>query len=287
MKRILLILLFLSVLSPFLWADQAMDYYTIGMDLYEHGSYQDSAVILEGVVKTSPNFWQAYGVLGHDYVNLGDYAKGMAECEKSLSLHPDNPDLKTYLETLKTLPPPTPTPVGSQAPVSTGSGSGPGRPSSKPLPGYFYLGLGGGVDIPRQGWQAAYTSSPGGMACLGYVFDPNLELQLELEGFHFSGVNYSGPISDTELFVIPTLRYRFDLGAISPYLLAGAGGELELLSGNTGPPVEDLDAVLGAGLEAGMDKRIFLFVEGKYNFIFSQGVTGRDIPVLAGVRFGL
>jgi hypothetical protein len=288
MKRLLLTLLLLLVLVPALWADQAMDYYTTGLDLYEHGNYQDSAVILEGVVRASPDFWQAYGILGHDYVNLGDYQKAMADCEKSLSLHPDNPELRTYTDNLKTLPPPTPTPSGGSASVSTQGGeSKVVQLPSKPFPGFFYLGLAGGMDIPGQGWQSAYRLSPGGMLCLGYAFDKNWEVQLELEGFYFSGVNYSGSIFDTELFAIPTLRYRFSLEGITPYLLAGVGGEFELLSGNTGPPVGDLDVALGAGLEAGLGSNTFLFVEGKMNFIFSSQVVGRDIPILAGIRFGL
>jgi tetratricopeptide (TPR) repeat protein len=289
MKRLFLTLLLLTALTPLLWADQAMDYYTTGLDLYEHGNYRDSAVILEGVVRSSPDFWQAYGILGHDYVNLGDYQKGIADCEKSLSLHPDNSELKTYTDNLKTLPPPTPTPVGSSASVSTqGNGTTAAPPRADHAPGFFYLGLAGGMDIPRQGWQSAYHSSPGGMLCLGYEFDKNWEVQLELEGFYFSGVNYSGPIFDTELFAIPILRYRFSgLGGIIPYLLAGGGGEFELLSGNSDSPVIDLDAALGAGLEADLGSQSFLFVEGKYNFIFSQQVTGKDIPVLAGIRFGL
>lgn len=150
-------------------------------------------------------------------------------------------------------------------------------------PGFFYLGLAGGIDIPGQGWQTAYTLSPGGMACLGFEFDKDLSLQLDMEGFTFSGVNFSGTISDTELFLIPTVRYHFG----GPYLLAGAGGEFELLSGNPGAPVADFDVVLGAGFEADLGDRAFFFVEGKYNFIFSSQVVGQDIPVLAGCRLGL
>jgi hypothetical protein len=29
------------------------------------------------------------------------------------------------------------------------------------------------------------------------------------------------------------------------------------------------------------------FVEGKYNFIFANGVIGRDIPLMAGIKLSL
>jgi tetratricopeptide (TPR) repeat protein len=276
------------VSTPALRADQNMEYFTMGSDLYKQGNYQDSAVILEGVVRVNPGYWQAYEILGHDYVSLGDYKRALADCEKSLSLHPDNPDLKTFYETLKTLPPPTPTPAGVPSKSSTPAAGSTGAPAhTDHSPSYFYLGLAGGADLAGQGWQSAYTAGPGGKILLGYQFDPNWAFQLDLEGFYFTGVNFSGAISDIEGFALPSLHYSFRDGWIGPYLMAGAGGEFELLSGNPGLTVADLDAFLGAGLEADLGNRAFLFVEGKYNFILSANATANDTPVLAGARFGL
>jgi tetratricopeptide (TPR) repeat protein len=291
MKRLALTLLSLLAWAPLLWADQADEYFKIGKDLYDQGNYHDSAVILEGVVRHKPDYWAAYEILGHDYVSLGDYQKALADCQKSLDLHPDNPSLLTFLNNLKTLPPPTPTPQA--APVGTPSGtvtptanqnpsSQAGTPKGHPY-NFFYVGLAGGADNPAKSWQSAYKAGPGGGLFIGMQLDKAWDVRLDLEGFYFSGTNYSGPIKDVELYVLPTLRYHFD----GPYLLLSAGGEMELLSGNTGQPVSDFDLALGAGYEAELGRRTFVFVEGKYNFIFSPLATGNDVPVVAGVRMGL
>ncbi len=285
MKKSVVTLLLLWAAAPLLWADQDDDYFQMGKDLYDHGNYHDSAVILEGVVKHNPGYWAAFDILGHDYVDLGDYPKAIADCQKSLDLHPDNPTLQAFLNNLKTLPPPTPTPVGWVPNSASTAGGQPPKAQAaagRPL-GYFYLGLAGGGDIPAKGWQAAYTAAPGGSLQLGMRLDGEWDVRLDLAGFGFSGTNYSGPISDVELYALPTVLYHFG----GPYLLLSAGGEGEILSGNTGPPVLDFDLALGAGYEADLGGRAWLFVEGKYNFILSPLAIGNDAPVVAGVRMGL
>ncbi len=273
-----------------LWAVQDDDYFQLGKSLYDKGSFYDSSVILEGVVKHRPGDWEAYEILGHDYVNLGDYPKGIVDCQKSLDLHPDNPPLQAFLNTLKTLPPPTATPTGTLTPQPIPGGTPPaqGRAAQGPSPkgaaaSYLYLGLAGGGDIPVQGWQNAYAAAPGGGLLIGMQLDPHWDIRLDLEGFDFSGANYSGPISDAEVYLLPTLLYHLD----GPYFLVSAGGEMEFLSGNTGPPVSDLDLALGAGYEAALGGRAYLFLQGKYNFILSPLGTANDVPVAAGIRMGL
>jgi hypothetical protein len=50
---------------------------------------------------------------------------------------------------------------------------------------------------------------------------------------------------------------------------------------------DNLDLALGAGLEVPFAPLASIFVEGKYNFIFAGSVVGQDVPLLAGIKFGL
>lgn len=280
MKRFVLTLLYLLAGTSFLWADQADEYFQMGKEIYDKENYYDSSVILEGVIKYRPDYWQAYEILGHDYAGLGNYPKAIADCEKSLELHPDNAPLQAYLNTLKNSPAPTPTPEGGPS----ASGTAPkAQASADRSAGTFYLGFAGGGDLPAHGWQPAYALGPGGSLQLGLRLDREWDLRLDLAGFYFSGVNYSGPISDAELFALPTLVYHFG----GPYVLLSAGGEMEILSGNTGPPVSDFDAALGAGYEYDLGGHAWVFAEAKYNFILSPLATANDVPVAAGIRLGL
>lgn len=295
MKRAQLTLIFLLAGVPRLWADQAQDYYKIALDNYTRGNYSDSAVILEGVTRNKPDYWEAFETLGRDYASLGESPQAIAACEKSLALHPDNLALKDFLATLKNgtyTPPPRAVPatsgttsgtqvVGAQA-TSTPTSVAANAPQGKQAGG-FYIGLAGGADIPAQNWQSAYTVGPGGAVELAYRLDSQLELGLDVMGFYFSGTNFSGAITDAQIYLLPTLRFHFG----GPYLLVSGGAEVEFLSGNPLNPVVDPELALGAGYEADLGGRTFLFLEGKGNVIFSPLATGIDVPVVAGLRAGL
>jgi hypothetical protein len=64
--------------------------------------------------------------------------------------------------------------------------------------------------------------------------------------------------------------------------------DVETSWGGNGNPgqVGNFDVALGAGVEAPFDPSDAFFVESKYNFIFADGVTGQDLPLLAGIRLG-
>ena len=162
------------------------------------------------------------------------------------------------------------------------------KTTSDSLQDHFYLEIAGGIDLPTQNWQSTYTLGPGGKISLGYEFDKSLAILLDMENFYFSGTNYSGSISDTELLILPTIRYSFSEHGIRPYLLAGVGMEFEFLTATPGSlTVGNFDLAVGAGLDVQLAQQTYAFVEGKYNFIFSPEATGQDIPVLAGIRFGI
>jgi outer membrane protein OmpA-like peptidoglycan-associated protein len=156
-------------------------------------------------------------------------------------------------------------------------------------PGKWDLQVGLGLDLPGSNWQSAYNLGPGGGLALGYEFDPAFYLGLDLEDFYFSGTNWSGAVSDNDLRVLPILKYYFLKEGFRPYLLAGAGVDIEFLSSSleNNTPL-NFDTVVGAGVEIPLSSGMGLFVEGKYNLlVFGNGATAGDVPLLAGLTFDL
>jgi hypothetical protein len=150
------------------------------------------------------------------------------------------------------------------------------------------LSLAGGLDLPVNHWQPAYTLGFGGQAGVRYEMDKTWALELGLEDFYFSGQNVLGSASDNELRFLPMLQYAFTQRGLRPYLLAGAGMDLELFTSSLGGGSNfNFDAVIGAGVDVPLNPQGFVFVEAKYNLVFAGGTTGTDIPLLAGIRFDL
>lgn len=155
-------------------------------------------------------------------------------------------------------------------------------------PSQWFMGFGLGADIPANNWQSAYQVGGGGEFSFGYDFNRVLALELDVDDFYFSGTNYAGAVSDDELRLLPTLRLRLTNGMVRPYLTAGAGMDVQFQTPPNGSLTEAyFDAAFGLGMEFQVDPSVSLFVEGKYNLIFANNVTGSDIPVLGGLRFDL
>jgi outer membrane protein OmpA-like peptidoglycan-associated protein len=161
--------------------------------------------------------------------------------------------------------------------------------ASTEVPGKWDLQVSMGLDLPGSNWQSAYNLGPGGSLALGYEFDPAFYLGLDLEDFYFSGANWSGAVSDNDLRILPILKYHFFKEGFRPYLLAGAGVDIEILSSSLGnDTLLNFDPVVGAGVEIPLSSEIGLFVEGKYNLlVFGSGATAGDVPLLAGLTFDL
>lgn len=159
------------------------------------------------------------------------------------------------------------------------------KPNSEPS---LFVELAGGLDFLAQNWQSGYGNGNGGKFTVGYDLKNGMTLQLDIEDFDYSGTNYLGSIGDHELLILPTFHYPVLSGVIGAYLSAGAGLDVETSWGGNGNPgqVGNFDVALGAGVEAPFDPSDAFFVESKYNFIFADGVTGQDLPLLAGIRLG-
>src|SRR5688572_10828769 len=58
-----------------------------------------------------------------------------------------------------------------------------------------YLVIGAGLDLPGNNWQSAYDLGFGGRVGLGFRLEKDLDLELALENFNFSGTNLAGDVS--------------------------------------------------------------------------------------------
>ena len=214
---------------------------------------------------------------------------GYAQETKSMTVQPTAataPNASMTAQPTTAVPTAQPTVAAASAP-STASAN----PSASP----WYLSVAGGIDVPAQNWIPAYSLGGGGNVVVGYRLSEDWAVELDLDNFIFSNSStLTGAVSDYESRILPTVRYTFSTGSdIQPYVLAGSGIDVQFLNSPLGGTVvTSFDIAVGLGVEWEMDSNLYLFAEGKWNFLMADGqnnsiVTGQDIPVLAGVRLGL
>lgn len=154
--------------------------------------------------------------------------------------------------------------------------------------GRWYLRLGGTLDVPAQDWNGAYKLGGGVGTALGYRLDGHFALQLEALNFNYSGTNAGIAVSDMDLRILPTARYTFGDQDIRPYLTAGAGLALQFATAaGVSQSYTNPVLVLGAGESFRLGSDSDLFLQVQYGLILTSDVTGQDVPIQAGVEFGL
>jgi len=150
---------------------------------------------------------------------------------------------------------------------------------------YWYLGVGPLLSLPVQDINTFYGSGIGGTAYVGYQVNKDVALELDLDNVSYSASN---GLSDYELRAMPTVKYFLGGKDLQPYLLGGLGLDLQFASASgisaSGTSIEEN---LGVGCKLKLAHRTYVFLEVKYDFIFSSGVTGEDLPIIAGLEFGL
>jgi tetratricopeptide (TPR) repeat protein len=99
MKKLFL-LLFLTV-AP-LWATvPAEDYYNAGIGLFQQKDYDRAIQYFHASIQEKPDFWQAYQFLGEAYYQNSNRTEAVVAIEESLRLHSNNPELKKFLDMVK------------------------------------------------------------------------------------------------------------------------------------------------------------------------------------------
>jgi len=147
---------------------------------------------------------------------------------------------------------------------------------------FFFLGFGGGADLPGTNWSPNYTIGGGAQIFGGYAFDKNLAVQLDEENWFFEGMGFS--LYNFRSLV--SIKYTFSVDSLQPYLLVGGGLVFQSVS-VTGTTSVNLDVIGGLGVQYDLTADTHLFVEGRYNFILPSTGSFQDVPITAGLWVSL
>lgn len=99
-RKIVWVLLIAWASSP-LWADTADSDYLKGFDAYAHKDYVDSIPYLQAEVRTDPQNWKAWQILGFDYYLSDQPMLAVPAFDQSLRWHPDNYQLRNLAEGIR------------------------------------------------------------------------------------------------------------------------------------------------------------------------------------------
>ena len=83
------------------WATSPEDYYNAGMDLMKQKDYEKAVQYFRAAVDHRPDYWQAYQFLGEAYYQSANRTEAVVAMQESLRLHPDNLDLRQFMEKIK------------------------------------------------------------------------------------------------------------------------------------------------------------------------------------------
>jgi tetratricopeptide (TPR) repeat protein len=96
-------LLILAIALAPVWARAVApeDYYAAGMDLFKNHDYDKAVQYFHAAVDQRPDYWQAYQFLGEAYYQTANRTEAIVAMEESLRLHPDNPDLRKFIDRIR------------------------------------------------------------------------------------------------------------------------------------------------------------------------------------------
>jgi len=80
---------------------QAMKHYQDGSTAYTERLYEPAITAYKHCVELDPNFWQGYQGLGNCYTALGMVTEAIKAYEEALTLQPNNPGLRQWLDDYK------------------------------------------------------------------------------------------------------------------------------------------------------------------------------------------
>ncbi len=83
------------------WAIAPEDYYNAGMELFKNRDYDKAIQYFRAAVDERPDYWQAYQFLGEAYYQDANRTEAVLSMERSLRLHPDNPDLRKFVSKIR------------------------------------------------------------------------------------------------------------------------------------------------------------------------------------------
>ena len=111
-RRPFFFILVVFSISSTVFAATSWEYYQAGMRLYNQHEYAEATRYFQAAVDADPNNWQAYQGLGMSDYAQGDKAGAKQAFDRSLTVHPNNPQLARFDESLESGPLPPHAPPG-------------------------------------------------------------------------------------------------------------------------------------------------------------------------------
>jgi tetratricopeptide (TPR) repeat protein len=253
MKKILGILCFLWAVTTATSAFSAASsdqYLAAGNTLYDQKNYDKAILYYKAAIQVDPNNAAAHTRLANTYYMLGKKQDALTQYQAALSLNPNNAQLSAFVQKL-------------QAQLNGGGAPAMASASSAvPAEQGFLIGFGAGVDLPQ---TQGVTTMPFGVEVLPtYAFDKNLSIRGDIQVFFSTPIT---GISETDIRILPEVKYTFDGKGFQPYLVGGIGFDMVGLSDTAGDSasLSGLDFTIGAGAQFDLGNKLKLFGELKYN----------------------
>ena len=259
----------------------ASQYSLAGNNLYAQKNYDQAIRYYKAALNADASNWQAFQGLGNCYYAKGDKAQALSNYQQSLNLHPDNPGLSSFTDSLRAQSNATsqPTPMAHQTEAERKSF----QQSFSRSDEHFELG-------PTLALVINETSGLGfGLGGDGFYM---LDANWGLGGLAHLYVSSDSSISATVLELVPAVKFKFGGRALNPYLVGGFGlAVVSATSESNGPdfgttaagayPVFDL----GVGIEFHFLPDVNLFGEARIDEVLAPGASASYYPLEVGAIF--
>lgn len=123
-RRVFLLAFAVFSVSTVVSAATSWEYYQAGMRLYNQHEYGEASRYFQAAVDQDPNNWQAYQGLGMCAYAQGDKTGAKQAFDRSLTIHPNNPQLARFDESLEPGAPIASSPRAEHSPVVGGGNFG-------------------------------------------------------------------------------------------------------------------------------------------------------------------
>ncbi len=290
----------LALVFPARAQESALAYLGQAKRLYQVKDYAGAEQALQAALGLDPQNATAHQLLGNVYFVQGRKAEAMAEYQLSLSLQPNNPGLRSFVQSQ----PPLPTPVAPPPPPA------PPRDSLDPDRPHAILGLFGGPafwgGIANQEDELEtedFSTGLGGGFFVGCQFDRHFSVALDLSVYNLpytyvdDGIPQNAPGESTSLQewqLLTVCRYLMGSGAVRPYISVGMGANLTLSTeSEEGYSYTYATTVplfrFGAGMAVPLGREWDLFAEVDYDWALyvtdNEDENFSFIPINLGLQY--
>ncbi len=177
----------------------------------------------------------------------------------------------------------SPASESSASPAKQATSPASASETEKSTGGYFFGGIGLGGSLAVNGFSPLYNPGLGLDLTFGYAINENFSILMAMNGMLFS-TSISGLYSGEANFV-PSLKYALGDGKVKLYWMAGLGlNEDVATDDDTTLSQGNLLFEGGVGVQASIDSKLDVYVQGKYSYVFAP-TNFSYVPITAGVIF--